>query len=59
MRHEEEADGNSPDWPAEMGALLAGIRPRLAAYRHGITLGELRGKNVGGATLVRALVENN
>jgi hypothetical protein len=44
MRHEEEADGNSPDWPAEMGALLAGIRPRLAAYRHGITLGELRGK---------------
>ena len=33
MRHEVEADGNSPLWADEMGALLDGIRSRLVPYR--------------------------
>ena len=44
IRHEEEADGNAQEWASEMGALLAGIRPRLASWRPDMTLGDLRGK---------------
>lgn len=44
VRHEEEADGNAPEWAHEMGSLLAGIRARLAAWRPDMTLGDLRGK---------------
>ena len=44
VRHEEEADGNDPGWASAMGSYLAGIRDHLAAYRSGITLGEMRGK---------------
>lgn len=44
IRHEEEADGNNPAWPATFGDYLSSIQEHLASYRHGMTLGELRGK---------------
>ena len=44
IRHEEEADGNNPEWGTAMGGYLSGIREHLADYREGLTLGELRGK---------------
>lgn len=44
IRHEEEADGNNPEWGAEMGRCLAGLREHLVDYRDGLTLGQLRGK---------------
>ena len=44
IRHEEEADGNAPEWATGMGTILADIRPRLAEWRPNLTLGELRGK---------------
>ena len=44
IRHEEEADGNAPEWPGEMGSILESVRPRLAEWTPGMTLGDLRGK---------------
>jgi hypothetical protein len=44
IRHEEEADGNSPEWASEMGAYLDGIRSRLAVWTPEMTLADLRGK---------------
>ena len=44
IRHEEEADGNAPEWASEMGSILDGRRPRLASWSPDMTLGELRGK---------------
>lgn len=44
IRHEEEADGNAPEWAPGMGAILEGMRSRLAEWRPDMTLGELRGK---------------
>ena len=44
IRHEEEADGNAPEWASEMGSILDGLRPRLASWRPDMTLGDLRGK---------------
>ena len=44
IRHEEEADGNAPEWAPEMGSILNGLRPRLASWRPDMTLGDLRGK---------------
>jgi len=44
IRHEEEADGNSPEWAAQMGSFLDGIRPRLAEWSPGMTLADLRDK---------------
>lgn len=44
IRHEEEADGNAAEWASEMGAILDGLRPRLASWHPDMTLGELRGK---------------
>ena len=44
IRHEAEADGNDPRWKDAMGSCLKGIASRLAPYREGITLGELRGR---------------
>lgn len=44
IRHEEEADGNSAEWPSAFGALLDGYSDRLVPWHDGITLGELRGK---------------
>lgn len=44
IRHEAEADGNAPAWPREMGAILEGVRPRLAEWAPEMTLGDLRGR---------------
>ena len=44
IRHEEEADGNAPEWASEMGSMLDGHRARLASWRPEMTLGDLRGK---------------
>ena len=44
IRHEEEADGNSPEWAAEMGQCLQELRPHLASWHPGMTLADLRGK---------------
>ena len=44
IRHEEEADGNSPEWAAEMGKCLQELRPHLASWHPGMTLADLRGK---------------
>ena len=44
IRHEQEADGNAPEWKDAMGNYLNGIRPQLVDYRPDLTLGELRGK---------------
>jgi len=44
IRHEEEADGNAPEWASEMGSILDGLRARLASWRPDMTLGDLRGK---------------
>lgn len=44
IRHEEEADGNAPEWATELGTILDGRRPRLASWSPDMTLGELRGK---------------
>lgn len=44
IRHEEEADGNTPDWGGAMNECLESVRSRLVPYHSGITLGELRGK---------------
>lgn len=44
MRHEEEADENTPEWGPAMAACLQSVRPHIAIYHSGITLGELRGK---------------
>ena len=44
IRHEQEADGNDPEWASQMGAYLSGKRERLADWHPGMTLGELRGK---------------
>ena len=44
IRHEEEADGNDPQWSTEMDAFLSSLRSRLVPYHSDITLGEMRGK---------------
>ena len=44
IRHEEEADGNTPEWPAAMASCLAEFSDVLASWHQGITLGEMRGK---------------
>lgn len=44
IRHEEEADGNTPDWGGAMNECLESVRSRLVPYSQGLTLGELRGK---------------
>jgi len=44
IRHEEEADGNTPDWGPAMRECLESIRSKLVPYHSGLTLGELRGK---------------
>ena len=44
IRHEEEADGNTPDWGGAMNEYLESVRSWLVPYHSGITLGELRGK---------------
>ena len=44
VRHEEEADGNHPEWASAIGRYLEGIREHLVDYREGLTLSELRGK---------------
>ena len=44
IRHEEEADANTPEWGPAMGSLLPAYRSRLVPWHEGLTLGELRGK---------------
>lgn len=44
IRHEEEADGNAPEWASEMGTILDGIQPWLASWCPDMTLGDLRGR---------------
>ena len=44
IRHEEEADDNTPQWGPAMGSLLADYRQKLVPWHAGLTLGELRGK---------------
>lgn len=44
IRHEEEADGNNPQWKDVMGAYLSSIRLSLVDYSPSLTLGDLRGK---------------
>ena len=44
IRHEEEADGASPEWSKAFGQILAAQADHLASYHAGITVGELRGK---------------
>ncbi len=44
IRHEEEADGNSPEWKDRIGAYLESIRSHLADYSPSLTLGSMRGK---------------
>lgn len=44
IRHEEEADGNTPLWKDAMGSYLSSIRSSLVDYSPTLTLGELRGK---------------
>lgn len=44
VRHEVEADGGNPEWRRAMHDILCSYGDRLAAYRAGITVGELRGK---------------
>ena len=44
IRHEEEADGASPEWSKAFGQILAARADYLASYHSGITVGELRGK---------------
>jgi hypothetical protein len=44
IRHEEEADGNDPQWKNAMGTYLSSIRPSLVDYSPALTLGDLRGK---------------
>ena len=44
IRHEEEADGNTPEWGPAMGSLLPAYRSRFVPWHEGLTLGELRGK---------------
>lgn len=44
IRHEQEADGNDPEWASQMGDYLIGKRERLADWHPGMTLRELRGK---------------
>ena len=44
IRHEEEADGNTPDWGPAMKECLESVRSRLVPYHSGIMLWELRGK---------------
>ena len=44
IRHEVEADGGNPEWKRAMHDILSLYGDRLAAYRAGITVGELRGK---------------
>ncbi|MBO4742057.1 MAG: hypothetical protein J5533_00335 [Bacteroidales bacterium] len=44
IRHEEEADGNDPQWSTEMDAFLQSLRSRLIPYQPDLTLGEMRGK---------------
>jgi len=44
IRHEEEADDNTPKWGAVMGTYLKSIRTNLASWHPGMTLGEMRGK---------------
>ena len=44
VRHEIEADGNDPDWPAKMGEYLGAVKDRLIAYKPDLTVGDMRGK---------------
>ena len=44
IRHEEEADGNTPEWSTAMGSLLPAYHSCLVLWHEGLTLGELRGK---------------
>lgn len=44
IRHEQEADGNDPQWAVQMGSCLNERRDRLAEWHPGMTLGEFRGK---------------
>ena len=44
VRHEQEADGNDPDWAEMMGAYLGSSADNLVPYTPGLTVGEMRGK---------------
>ena len=44
IRHEEEADGDSPQWPEAMARTLSGFTDCLADWHQGLTLGDMRGK---------------
>lgn len=44
IRHEEEADDNSPDWPKAMENIVTDFLDVIKPWHSGITLGEVRGK---------------
>lgn len=44
VRHEQEADGNTPQWGPAFSCLLVSHNRRLASWREGMTVGDLRGK---------------
>lgn len=44
VRHEQEADGNNPEWGKVISGQLVTHGQHLASWREGLTVGELRGK---------------
>lgn len=44
VRHEEEADGNTSEWPGAMARTLQDFKDCLADWHQGLALGEMRGK---------------